>query len=53
MESNDYTKEVYFDQYCKSCIHKNLAEDEKPCFECLQEPAREYSHRPAYYAEKK
>lgn len=39
-------KEVYFDQYCKTCIHKNLKEDEKPCDSCLEEPVNLYSHKP-------
>ncbi len=44
-------KEVYFDKYCKSCKHSNVAEDANPCNECLSEPARVYSHKPIRYEE--
>lgn len=39
-------KEVYFDQYCPTCQHKNLPESESPCDECLTEPMNIYSHKP-------
>lgn len=44
----EYTseKEVYFDQYCPSCIHKDTAEEQEPCCTCLAYPSNEYSHRP-------
>lgn len=31
-------KEVYFDQYCKSCKHHGLEESKDPCNDCLAEP---------------
>ena len=37
-------KEVYFEQYCKSCKHSSNKEDEDPCNDCLNEPANVYSH---------
>ena len=40
------TKEVRFDLYCKTCAHKDLKEDEKPCDDCLQHPANLNSHKP-------
>lgn len=51
MEDNNY-KEVYFDQYCKTCAHKDCKESDEPCHECLNEPARLYSHKPVKYLEK-
>ena len=40
-------KEVYFDQYCKTCVHNKEKETEHPCCDCLEEPARQDSHKPA------
>ena len=45
-------KEVYFNQYCKTCKYKNLKESEEPCDECLSNPINEYSHKPINYKEK-
>lgn len=45
-------KEVYFEQYCKSCKHSSNKEDEDPCNICLNEPANVYSHKPLYWKEK-
>lgn len=50
---NEYVyKEVYFDQYCKTCKHKDLDEHEDPCDECLNEPQNLYSHKPVNWEEK-
>ena len=49
---NGMYKEVYFDQYCKTCEHKDLPESEDPCFDCLEEPTNLESHKPVYYKEK-
>lgn len=41
-------KEVYFDQYCKSCKHHGLEESKDPCNDCLAAIAkklREKLHR--------
>ena len=48
----DGLKEVYFDQYCKTCQHKDVDESEDPCDECLNEPVNSYSHKPVNYEEK-
>lgn len=37
-------KEVYFDQYCKSCKHHGLEESKDPCNDCLAEPGNTNSH---------
>lgn len=42
----DTYKEVYFDQYCKTCKHLSKKEEEEPCAECLNEPVNLYSHKP-------
>ena len=44
-------KEVYFGEYCKSCVNKNTKEYDDPCNECLTESARENSHKPIRYVE--
>lgn len=38
-------KEVYFDQYCKSCKYHGLEESKDPCNDCLAEPSNTNSHR--------
>ena len=45
-------KEVYFDQYCKTCKHKKVKEFEDPCDECLSNPENAYSHKPVNYEKK-
>ena len=42
---NDGYKEVYFDQYCKTCRYEKRSEDKDPCFDCLNEPVNVYSHK--------
>ena len=49
----DGMKEVYFDQFCKTCRHAKKTEDESPCDECLAEPVNQYSHKPFKYDEVK
>ena len=51
MNSEGY-KEVYFEQYCKTCKHKDTNEADDPCDECLSEPMNIYSHKPTKYVEK-
>ena len=45
-------KEVYFDQYCKSCKHHGLKESKDPCNDCLTEPSNTNSHKPMNYESK-
>ena len=52
METNDGMKEVYFDKYCPTCKHQDLRETEDPCFDCLDEPVNQYSHKPVYFEER-
>lgn len=40
-------KEVYFDQYCKSCKYHGLEESKDPCNDCLAEPSNTNSHKPS------
>lgn len=49
----DTYKEVYFDKYCTYCKHLEKKEDEKPCYECLNEPMNLYSHKPVNWEGKK
>ena len=45
-------KEVYFMQYCKTCKHDKLEDNEYPCSECLDEPVNLHSHKPVKWEEK-
>lgn len=45
-------KEVYFDQYCKSCEHEKVKDVEDPCNECLDNPMNLNSHKPVNWKEK-
>ena len=49
----DNLKEVYFDQYCKTCKSWEKKDCEDPCNECLAIPANTNSHKPFYYEEEK
>lgn len=40
---------VHFDQYCKTCRHERLGENESPCDECLEHPVNINSNRPVHY----
>ena len=48
---DDY-KEVYFDEWCKSCKHKDVKDTEHPCDECLSNPINLYSHKPVKWKQK-
>ena len=48
----DSYKEVYFDQYCKTCKYKELSEDKDPCDDFLNEPVNVYSHKPVKWKSK-
>ena len=45
-------KEVLFDVWCPRCEHFTKEELESPCYECLDEPANEDSHKPVRFKEK-
>ena len=49
---DDSYKEVYFDQYCKTCKYEKLEEDKDPCDDCLNEPVNVYSHKPVKWKSK-
>lgn len=48
----DTYKEVYFNEYCKTCKHFELKEHEGPCHECLNNPVNMHSHKPVNWEEK-
>ena len=48
----DSYKEVYFGQYCKTCKHETLKEDQDPCHDCLNEPVNLHPHKPDNWEEK-
>lgn len=39
-------KIVRFDIWCPKCKHRNKAENEEPCYDCLQEPVNIDSQKP-------
>lgn len=45
-------KEVRFDLYCHKCKYKEKDDYDEPCFSCLGEPVKEYSHRPVNWKER-
>lgn len=45
-------KIVNFDEYCNKCEYCDLSEQDDPCFECLQYPVNEYSHKPTKFKAK-
>lgn len=45
----DGMKEVYFNEYCPKCRYADKQEAEDPCYDCLTEPAMQYSHKPACF----
>lgn len=47
MEGRD--KFVDFTTYCQTCTHRDVAESEDPCWECLNHPTQAYSHKPMCY----
>ena len=49
---DDAYEEVYFHEYCKKCKHEKNAENEEPCFECLNEPENLHSHKPVNWEAK-
>jgi len=52
MQPSEY-KEVYFDQYCDKCVHKEESDTDDPCNECLTSPVNLYSHKPTKFEEEK
>ena len=46
-------REVDFYTYCPSCKHEKKSDVEMPCSDCLTEPVRAYSRKPARYEEKR
>ena len=49
---DSHFKEVYFDNFCAKCKHKELDEKLDPCNECLEYGAREDTHTPLHYEPK-
>lgn len=44
-------KIVLYDQYCKKCAHWTKREYEDPCYDCLNTPVNEDSHKPVNFKE--
>ena len=45
-------KFVDYKQYCPKCMYWEKKETEDPCWECLDNPVNEDSHKPKEYKEK-
>lgn len=45
-------KEVDFNKYCAICVHKNVAQEDEPCNECLTCGALPESHKPIMFKAK-
>ena len=45
-------REVRFDTWCQKCKYEKLTEQEKPCWDCLDEPVNIDSEKPLYFEEK-
>lgn len=45
-------KEVYFDQYCETCKHKDVKDTKDPCNECLDHTTNLHSHKPVKWEAK-
>ena len=52
MEDEQY-KEVHYHEYCKTCKHREVSNEDTPCDECLSEPINLYSHKPIKWEENK
>ena len=50
---HDNEKEVYFNQYCPTCLYSKQPEEQYPCEECLSYPSNSYSHKPVKWEVKK
>ena len=45
------TKEVYFCDWCKKCVHYPESEDVDPCDSCLTQGFNYDTHKPLYFKE--
>ena len=46
-------KHVDFHKYCPDCKYYKQYHGDDPCNSCLNEPARQNSHKPEYFDPKK
>lgn len=48
-------KEVFFDVYCPTCQYKDDNESDvtSPCFDCLDTPVNQDTHKPVNWKEPK
>ena len=44
-------KEVYFNEFCPKCVHKDKQENESPCDDCLIYGFNVNSHKPVRFEE--
>lgn len=48
----DNQKIVNFEEYCPKCEYYPKAENEDPCWDCLNNSTNTWSHKPVYFEEK-
>lgn len=49
---NTETKEVNFYKYCPLCEHRDKADADDPCNECLENPSNVNSRKPVMFKER-
>jgi hypothetical protein len=52
MSDENREKIVDFYEYCPTCKHEKLSEDDDPCYDCLNEPVNIDSRRPVNWEKK-
>lgn len=45
-------KIVEFSEYCKTCKHEKVKEEDQPCCDCLAEATNVHSRKPIKYESK-
>lgn len=51
--SREQNKIVFFEQYCPRCKYEDREENEDPCWDCLDCPINQDTHRPVKFEEAK
>lgn len=44
-------KEVDFEKYCQKCVSVRVLPYHEPCFSCMEETVRRFSHKPVRFKE--
>ncbi len=49
----EQNKIVFFEKYCPNCKYEEMDENQEPCWDCLDCPVNQDTHRPVKFEEKK